>query len=236
MKSTLIYNRTSTKDQNPELQLKDCMEFIESKSLKLVLDPFTEKGSAFKKDKIRPEWESCIKIAKEKKYNIVLWRYDRAFRNKKEFFKFMKTMFEVYGVKIYSVKEPSIISFWDMMDQSYSENPVFNELINNIFKAFWDFMIQQAGEEAEEESRKKSERVKLAMVKEEGGPTKSYKGNTWGRKNIATKRLKEEIFKLREENPKITLRQIAAKVFYYDKNNNQRNPSPARVMQILNSQ
>ena len=50
----------------------------------------------------------------------------------------------------------------------------------------WDFMIQQAGEEAEEESRKKSERVKLA-VRNEDGVTKSYKGNKWGRKTMSSK-------------------------------------------------
>jgi hypothetical protein len=41
-------------------------------------------------------------------------------------------------------------------------------------------MIQNEGEKAEEESKKKSDRVKLA-VKQVNGVTKSYKGNKWGR-------------------------------------------------------
>ena len=170
MKS-IIYLRTSTKDQNPELQKKDCLEF--SKKLGLdIIEVVSEQGSAYKLEKVRPKWDSVNKRAKKEKLNIVVWRYDRAFRNREEFFKFMKVMFEVYGTKVYSVKEPSILSFWEMLDKSHSDNPVFDELLKGIFRAIWDFMIQQAGEESEEESRKKSQRIKLA-VRKENGVTKS---------------------------------------------------------------
>ena len=226
MKS-IIYLRTSTKDQNPELQRKECIDFAKKIGLN-VLEIFSEKGSAYKLEKVRPKWEDVIKRAKKEKLNIVVWRYDRSFRNRKEFFKFMKVMFEVYGTKVYSVKEPSILSFWDMLDKSHSDNPVFNELLNGIFKAIWDFMIQQAGEEAEEESRKKSERVKLA-VRKENGVTKSYKGNKWGRKSL---KVQEEILGLRKEGK--TMREITEQISYWDKNNHKKFVSVGYVHKVLN--
>ena len=214
-KKSIIYLRTSTKDQDPELQRGDCVKFCAERSLEVV-EIVSEQGSAYKLEKIRPKWESVVERAKKEKLNIVLWRYDRSFRNREEFYKFMKVMFEVYGKKVYSVKEPSILSFWDMLDKSHSEDPVFNELINGILKTLWNFLIQQAGEQAEEESNKKSQRVKLA-VRKDGGITKSYKGNKWGRKklNIDKKIISEhELGK--------SMREICAEVFYWDKNNHKK--------------
>ncbi len=224
--NTIIYLRTSTKDQNPELQEKECIEF--SKKLGLnVVEIVSEQGSAYKLEKIRQKWNYTVNKAKKEKLNIVVWRYDRAFRNREEFFKFMKVMFEVYNVKVYSVKEPSILSFWEMLDESHSDNPVFNELLNGIFKAIWDFMIQQAGEEAEEESRKKSERVKLAIRKEDG-ITKSYKGNKWGRKSL---KVDKEILELRKDGK--TIREIQQVVFYWDKHNHKKFVSVGYIHKIL---
>jgi DNA invertase Pin-like site-specific DNA recombinase len=226
MKS-IIYLRTSTKEQNPELQREHCIDFCSRMGLDVV-DVVSEKSSAYKLEKIREKWESLVERAKKEKLNIVVWRYDRAFRNREEFFKFIKVMFEVYNVKVYSVTEPSILSFWEMMDKSHSENPIFNELLNGIFKAMWDFMIQQAGEQAEEESKKKSERIKLA-VKKENGITKSYKGKRWGRKSIN----KNVINRILELSKTKTMREIAKEIYYYDKSNNKKNVSLAFVHKTI---
>lgn len=211
----IIYLRTSTKDQNPELQRADCVKFCKGKNLEVV-EVVSEQGSAYKIERLRPLWENTIKKAKEERLDIVLWKYDRSFRNREEFYKFMKVMFEVYGVKIYSVTEPSILSFWGMLDKSYSDNPIFNELFKNILGAFWNFMIQQAGEEAEEESNKKSQRVKLS-IRKDGGITKSYKGNKWGRKQI---KLEKEIMDLYDKGKK--MREIANEVYYWDSKRNKK--------------
>ncbi len=96
-----------------------------------------------------------LKRAKKEKLDIVVWRYDRSFRNREDFYKFMKVMFEVYSKRVYSVKETSIMDFWNMMDTTKIDNPVFQELMTNLLKSLWNFMIKQAGEEAEEESRTK---------------------------------------------------------------------------------
>ena len=228
MNKSIIYIRTSTKEQNPELQRQECIDFSTRMGLDLI-EVVSEQSSAYKIDKKRPKWESLVERAKKEKLSIVLWKYDRAFRNREEFFKFIKVMFEVYGVKVYSVTEPSILSFWEMMDKSHSDNPIFNELLNGIFKAMWDFMIQQAGEQAEEESKKKSDRVKLAVRKEDG-VTKSYKGNKWGYHSLS-KEVDKNIIRLFKEGK--TYRNICKEVFYWDKSRNKRFVSIGYISKIV---
>lgn len=229
----ILYLRTSTKDQNPELQKEDGIIFCLNIGLGEP-EVFSEQGSAYKLERVRPIWESIIETAKKDKRDIVVWKYDRAFRNRQEFFKFMKIMFEVYKIKVYSVTEPSILKFWELLGKSNTGNPVIDELINNLFKILWDFMIQQSGEQAEEESRKKSERVKLA-VRKEGDITKSYKGKKWGRKSL-NKNVINQILELIKNNPKLSVREISKQVTYYDKNNNKKPVSRSAVHKILKTQ
>jgi len=226
----LIYERTSTKEQHPELQNKDNINFCSLNNLEIV-DIIEEQGSAWKKSSKRLEWEKCIELAKKNKYSIVLWRYDRAFRNREEFYKFMKIMFEVYNVKIYSVKEPSIMALWEMIDKQNISDPIQSELIKGIMKVLWNFLIQSAGEQAEEESKKKSERVKLAVVREEGKKAKSYRGKKWGRKSIPKSAI-ELVLELNKKG--YNIRKIASEVKYNDSSNNQKNISKSVVHKILN--
>ncbi len=226
MEKAIIYLRTSTKDQNPELQEPQVIEFCSEMGLD-PLEVVHEQGSAYKLEKIRPKWEYVVKRAKKEKLNIVLWRYDRSFRNREEFYKFMKVIFEVYGKKVYSVKEPHILSFWKMIDKSHTEDPVFNEFLKNIFKAIWNLMIQQAGEQAEDESKKKSQRVKMA-VRKEGGVTKSYKGKKWGRKAL---KVDDKIIAAYKEGK--NMREITEEVFYWDKSNHKKFVSLGYVHKIL---
>ena len=249
VEKAIIYLRTSTKDQNPELQREDCIRFCAEKSLEVV-EIVSEQGSAYKLEKVRPKWEGVVKRAKKEKLDIVVWRYDRSFRNREEFYKFMKIMFEVYKKRVFSVKETSIMDFWNMMDTTKIDNPVFSELMKNLLQALWNFMIKQAGEEAEEESRKKSERVKMAAKKicpkckkqnkmdikicEKCGEnienikTKSYKGNKWGRKTINVDKKIAAAYETGKN-----MREIAKEVFYWDKNNHKKFVSLGLVHKIL---
>ena len=229
MNKSIIYLRTSTKEQNPELQKENCMEFTKGIGLE-VIEIVLEQGSAYKLEKVRPKWESVVKRAKKEKLDIVVWRYDRAFRNREEFYKFIKVMFKVYNTKVYSVTEPSILSFWEMMEKSHSDNPIFNELLNGIFNAMWDFMIRQAGEQAEEESRKKSERVKLAVRKSVGKPTRSYKGKKWGRKSM-NKNIDKQIIDLHNQGK--NMRDITKEVYYWNKSNHKKFVSIGYVHKVV---
>ncbi len=227
MEKAIIYLRTSTKDQNPELQREDCVKFCTEKSLEVV-EVVSEQGSAYKLEKVRPLWEAVIKRAKKEKLDIIIWKYDRCFRNRKEFFNFMKVMFEVYHKKVYSITEHSIINFWELMDKfKPTGNPVFDELLKGIFKVLWDFMIQNAGEQAEDESKKKSERVKMA-IRKEGGVTRSYKGKRWGRKAI---KVDDKIIAAHKEGKKIL--EITKEVYYWDKNKHKKFVSAGYVHKVI---
>ena len=92
-------------------------------------------------------------------------------------------------------------------------------------------MLQVMGWIAEEESKKKTERVKLAIRKPEGQKALSYKGNKWGRKSIETERLKQDILELKSKG--LSVREITRQVYYYDKHGNKKQPSSSVVFKII---
>lgn len=224
----IIYNRTSTKEQNPELQEKDCVEFCKKLGLEIV-EIISEKSSAFKKDIKREKWEEVIERAKKEKLDIVVWKYDRAFRNRASFYKFIKVMFEVYKTKVYSVTEPSILSLWEIIGKTNTGNLIVDEFLQGMLKIMWDFLIQQAGEVAEEESKKKSERVKLAIRKEKGA-VMSYKGKKWGFHKLP-ERVNNQIIELYNNGE--SYNSIKNKVSYSDKNNNKKFVSIGYISKII---
>ena len=91
-----------------------------------------------------------------------------------------------------------ILSLWDMLDGfDVKDNPIASELMKGIMKLLWEYLIKRAGEEAEEESKKKSDRIKNAVRINQNGITKSYKGNKWGRKKKSIN--KEYILELHKQ-------------------------------------
>jgi len=96
-------------------------------------------------------------------------------------------------------------------------------------EAMFDFTLQIMAWMAEEESRKKSDRVKAA-VRKKGNITVSYKGNKWGRKAIS-KRIRENVLELSKEGKSI--RDIASEVWYNDKSNNKKQLSKSVVHKII---
>lgn len=195
MKDTIIYLRTSTEEQNPENQLKDC----EALALKLELKDYEvlqEQQSAFK-DIDRKVFESIREAIKKKEIkSLICWDLDRLFRNRKklvQFFEFCK----IYNCKIYSARQEWLEGINNIQEP-------FNEIVHNL-------MLQVMGWLAEDESKKKSMRVKSAVVrKDKKGniiPTISYKGNKWGRKTILSIKLKQQAQEFRNQG--LSLNQIA---------------------------
>lgn len=188
-----VYIRTSTEEQTPELQIRDC----ESINKYGVYELFTDKQSAWKDNKEREDFERLKKeIKKGNVAHLIIWDLDRIYRNRKnliEFFQFCK----IYNCKIHSVRQ----QWLETLNQI---QPPFNEIM-------YDLMLQIMGWLAEEESNKKSQRVKMAVRKEIGKPTKSYKGNKWGRKTLSTFK-KNKIKEFIKQNPKASLREIARNV------------------------
>lgn len=199
---TIIYLRTSTEMQNPENQLRDCKKIAKFGEYEIV----KEFQSAYK-DKDRPKFDYIKKqISYKKVEHLICWDLDRLFRDRKKliaFFKFCQN----YNCKIHSYRQEWLESLNDIQEP-------FNEIMH-------DLMLNIMGWLSEDESKKKSDRVKIA-----------YKNSTkkWGRKPIKNKTIKEV---LTLHNQGRTLREIASEVYYWDDNRNKHQISKSAVHLII---
>jgi DNA invertase Pin-like site-specific DNA recombinase len=219
MKQTVIYLRTSTEEQNPENQKKDCVALAEKLNLK-DYEVLPEQQSAFKDNIKRDVFESIIKAIKKKEIqNLICWDLDRLYRNRQkllDFFNFCKA----HNIKVYSARQEFLNTFDNLnLPQGFE---FLAEMYRNNFLQFLGWI-------AEEESRKKSERVKSA-VRTDKGITKSYKGNKWGRKSLSKNTIKQ-VLELHKQG--ISMRQISKQVFYWDKNNNKKQIALSSVHKII---
>jgi len=206
-KSTVIYLRTSTEEQNPQNQLKSCVELAVKLGLK-DYEVVEEKVSGWKEDAERTKFDLIHKGIQSKQIkNLICWDLDRLYRNRKKlisFFAFCK----MCKCKIYSVRQ-------DWLESINTIQEPFNEIMN-------DLMIQIMGWLAEEESSKKSERIKLA-IRHTDGKTMSAYGNKWGRKTVKRDEvLVHNIKTLRKKG--LSFRQILKhpEVYYHDKHGNKK--------------
>jgi len=211
-----IYLRTSTDEQNPQNQLKDCLELL--KSFKdTEHEIFEEKQSAWKEDTKREEFNRIKKLIKERKFDaLIVWDLDRLYRNRKKlvaFFKFCK----VYNCAVHSYRQ-------DWLEQLHKIPDPFNEIM-------FDLMLQIMGWLAEEESIKKSQRVKASMKKNKQGKTISKYGKVWGKKPVSVK-VQKQIIELRKQGK--SYRDICKEVFYWDKSRNKHFVSMGYVHKVLN--
>jgi len=81
-----------------------------------------------------------------------------------------------------------------------------------------ELMLNLMGWLAEDESKKKSERIKLSIRRVVGKPTKSYKGKKWGRRKLSSP--EKKIIQAYKEGKK--MREICEEVYYWDKNNHKK--------------
>jgi len=187
-----IYIRTSTEDQNPENQLKDCMSLYDELMGELI-PYYKDQQSAWKDNKDRLAFEDLKKeIKKGNVSHLIVWDFDRIYRNRlrfKEFLLFLKA----YNVSLHSFRQA-----W--LEEIYRIPSPWNDIVS-------DLMINIYGHIAEDESKKKSERVKIAQ-RFKDGLTYSYKGNKWGRKSLST----QKVNKILDLKGKMPLRNIAAEV------------------------
>jgi len=213
MKQTIIYNRVSTTEQNPTNQLKDCVAVAKRLNLN-EYEVLQESKSGYKEIE-REVFNSIRKAIQQRQVkNLICWDLDRLFRNRKklmQFFEFCK----IYNCKIYSFRQ-------EWLEGINNIQPPFNEIVHSL-------MLQLMGWLSEDESKKKSDRVK-ASVRKKNGVTYTYKGNKWGRKAIS-KRVIKEVLELRKQG--LTIRQISSKVYYWDSQRNKKQLSKSAVHKIL---
>lgn len=206
-----IYIRTSTEQQTPELQLKDIYKLHPPQDAIII----KEQLSAWKENVLRPEFEKLIKQIKARQVaTIYVWNIDRLYRNRRRLLEFLM-LCRNYEVKVFSYNQQWLDSIQKM------EKP-WNEIM-------FDLMLQIVGWIAEDESKTKSNRVKMAVVKKESG-TYSHRNKKWGRKPFSQQTV-SRVLQLHEEGKSI--RSIAALVQVYDKSKNGQPISKSGVHKII---
>lgn len=179
MTDVYVYLRVSTDDkgQDPKNQEVSCLKLIDD--LELGDNPvlFIEERSAWQSYR-RPVFERMLKQARDNNVkNIVCWDYDRIYRDRKKLLELVGTYKKFHGIRIYSYR------------QKFMEDLL--RMDGSIGELMYDVMLNFFGWIAEEESRKKSERVKEAYKRKK---SRSAGKVNWGRPSISDyqlKRLKE---------------------------------------------
>jgi len=205
MNKAIIYLRTSTKEQHPENQKKECLAFAESRGYKIT-EILIEQLSGFKKIE-RPQYNRIKQLAHESKIDaVIVWALDRWVRNRDTLLEDV-TMLRNCGVKLHSVKEQWLEAI---------------NLEGGLGKTIQEFLLGLIGSIAEMESQRRSERVKIAF--------KNRKKNSWGRPKKINFKMIEEVLELKKN---MSVREIAQSVWFYDKNRNQKFISPSSVQKII---
>ena len=210
MKNNIIYIRTSTSEQTPELQLRDIKTICPEDTTEYV-----EQLSAWKENVKRPVFEEIIKQIKEGSVEcLYVWDWDRIYRNRnrlKEFLLLCKTN----GVVLHSYRQTWFEDF-------HKIPPPFNEIV-------MDMVINLLGWIGEEESEKKSSRVKMSVKKTSEG-TFSHNGNKWGRKPLPNI-IVDQVLELHGKGKSI--REIASSLEILDSVNPSRKISKSTVQKII---
>lgn len=210
MKKIAYYIRTSTAEQTPELQIKD-IDTICNEPHEIL----REQQSAWAENTSRPVFNSVKELIKKGKIKeLYVWDIDRLQRNRKRLQQFF-ILCNNYGCKVFSYRQSWLNSLNEIP-------PPFDELM-------FELLIGIFGWIAEEESDKKSERVKMAVKRQKDG-TFSYKGNKWGRKALPKQTI-NRILELYDEG--MSVRKIASQVKVYDKNNHGKNISTTSVHRTI---
>lgn len=172
-KKAVVYLRTSTEEQSPKKQLKACKDFAKNKGYEVV-EVLEEKVSAYKKNVDRPKYEKVKSMAHKGRVDaVIVWALDRWVRDRKTLLQDVTVLKEL-GVKLHSVRE-------DFLEMINIDGPIGNTIRQ--------FLVGLIGSLSELESRRKSERVKMAF--------RNHKGRKWGRPKVHTNR-KQEVLRRRE--------------------------------------
>lgn len=210
-----IYLRTSTEEQNPQNQLRDCLGLLKDLG-ETEYEIYEEKQSAWKEEFKREEFNKIRELIKQRRIKIlIVWDLDRLYRNRKNlvaFFKFCKA----YDCKLFSYRQRFL--------EDINKAPApWNEML-------MDNMIFILGWIAEEESSKKSERVRASIKKNKQGKTISKYGKLWGGRPVPL-RVRKQIVELRKQGK--SFRDICKEVYYWDKSRNKHFVSMGFVHKVL---
>lgn len=157
----IIFVRVSGKGQQEDDQIPDCRRFCSEHDWE-VIKVFKEQVSAWKKNVERKVLDKCLRFARTHKIkNIVCWDLDRLYRNRAKSVETIKGYGKL-GIRLHFVRQAFLETILEVPSP-------FDEIV-------YDQLTQLLSWLAEEESNKRSDRVK-----------KAYKyGNheNWGRNPV----------------------------------------------------
>jgi len=206
-----IYIRTSTDDQTPEHQLQDISNLVRIQECQVYQD----QQSAWREHAERAEFNSLLQeIKRGQVSSLYVWDLDRIYRDRER----LKSFFELCkykGVKVFSYRQQWLS---DLSTIPEPWNEVMMEMLINIF-----------GWIAEEESSKKSERIRKSQVKKDGRTFSRY-GKAWGRRPLPKQTI-NRVLALADEG--YSVRKIGEMVKTTDHNKNQKNIGKSTVHKII---
>lgn len=206
-KRNLIYLRASTSQQEPLLQLRDIQSLNPPSNSEIL----KERRSAWRENVKRPSFEKLLSLVKAGKVKrIYVWHVDRLYRNQKKLIDFLR---------LCQSKKVRLFSF----------NQQWLQAVSKIPSPLDEIMILLTGWSAENESRQKSRRIKMSVVRNKKG-TYSYRNKRWGRKPFGMKVIRR-VKALRKNG--LSIRKIASNIRVTYKKNSKRNISKSAVHSIL---
>ena len=158
---TIIITRASTNEQEARDQLPDCRRFCKERGWEVVRE-FQEIQSAWKTYVPRRKLDEALEYARKHRIpHIVFWDLDRYWRNRKLALEGIR-QYAKLGIKLHFVRQSYLEDLWNIPEPW---NAVFYDIMINLLSAL-----------AQEESDKRSDRVKKAF--------QSGKYSNWGKHGI----------------------------------------------------
>ena len=148
MKNAIIYIRVSGGEQTEETQRQPCIDFCKEHGWDII-GVFPDHAKSAYKNVKRPQYEGVLSSVRQRRIqHVVVWSLDRWCRRGPRELKSTIDYLGSYGVQLHSVKEQWIESI---------------NIPGSLGQTFKDFMIGIVGWLAEQESNRKSERVKESI-------------------------------------------------------------------------
>jgi DNA invertase Pin-like site-specific DNA recombinase len=148
MKNAAIYIRVSGGEQTEESQRQPCIDFCNEQGWDII-GVFPDHAKSAYQNVKRPQYDKVLASVRQRRINhIVVWSLDRWCRRGPRELRSTIDYLGSYGVQLHSVKEAWIESI---------------NMPGSLGQTFKDFMIGIIGWLAEQESTRKSERVKESV-------------------------------------------------------------------------
>ena len=170
MKKAIIYARVSTRDQNPQMQIKDLRKYVKARKLKLIRE-YVDYASG--SDNGRTNYLKLIDDVRKRKCDVVVvWKFDRFARSTKELINALEE-FKLLGV--------DFISFQENVDTSTPAGKVLFTMIS-AFAEFEREVIRErviAGMKAAKEKGKRIGRPPIKKYQVDEVKKLKSKGIPW---------------------------------------------------------